>query len=268
MSRVFGTFNIDANYDLSVKKPFDARMLVPTYADLTTKSNWYQANTANFNAYNGMIVAVADKNDIVNSGIYMLFDPSGAKNANVEDVNNWHKLAELSDLSNFTEKLTAVEKALNGFGKGDNYVAGLISKVDSNTDAIANITSDYVKASELSGEIEAVLTTSLQDYVTVTDFNPVKTKVEENTAKLNGINTTVTDAIADAISNLTALEVSVATPETIGGIKSASGENQVSVAADGTASVQKINISSLVQNDGDVLILNGGNDGDPDDTEE
>ena len=46
MARIPGTFNISSNYDVTVKKPFDARMLVPTYADLTIKSNWQVVETS------------------------------------------------------------------------------------------------------------------------------------------------------------------------------------------------------------------------------
>lgn len=119
MARARGTFNIYSNYDVSVKKPFDARMLVSTYADLTTKSNWYlfdaETNTltTTFIAYNGMIVAVADKNDLVNSGLYMLFDPASTKNPNVENELNWHKICETSEVDDFVNDFTARLKTIN-----------------------------------------------------------------------------------------------------------------------------------------------------------
>ena len=114
MARVRGSFNIDSNYDLIAKRPFDARMLVPTYADLTTKDNWLALDengnhTTSLVAYNGMLVAVADKNDIENSGLYMLFDISGKKNPNVELAENWIKIGETSDISDFADRVVAIE---------------------------------------------------------------------------------------------------------------------------------------------------------------
>ena len=118
MARTRGTFNIGSNYDVSVKKPFDARMLVPTYNDLTTKSNWYLMDsdgnlTTTFIAYNGMLVAVADKSDAANSGLYMLFDKYSGKNPNVEDSNNWLKIGETSDVSDLVDRITQIDSELS-----------------------------------------------------------------------------------------------------------------------------------------------------------
>jgi hypothetical protein len=79
---------------------------------------------------------------------------------------------------------------------------------------------------------------------------------DTNSAKLNGISTTVIQAIEDAINAIPVLEV--ATSEQLGGIKSSSGDNVVSVNEDGTASVNTVSVNSLVQNEGDILVLNGG----------
>lgn len=66
--------------------------------------------------------------------------------------------------------------------------------------------------------------------------------------------------------NGTALELSgeqgvnipVATDSVLGVVKSASGDNKVAVAADGTMSVAAVNITSLSQNEGEWLEINGG----------
>lgn len=66
--------------------------------------------------------------------------------------------------------------------------------------------------------------------------------------------------------NGTALELSgeqgvnipVATDSVLGVVKSASGDNKVTVAADGTMSVASVNITSLSQNEGEWLEINGG----------
>lgn len=66
--------------------------------------------------------------------------------------------------------------------------------------------------------------------------------------------------------NGTALELSaeqgvnipVATDSVLGVVKSASGDNKVAVTADGTMSVASVNITSLSQNEGEWLKINGG----------
>ena len=66
--------------------------------------------------------------------------------------------------------------------------------------------------------------------------------------------------------NGTALELSaeqgvnipVATDSVLGVVKSASGDNKVAVAADGTMCVASVNITSLSQNEGEWLEINGG----------
>lgn len=119
MARVRGTFNIAANYDSSVKRPFDARMLVPTYADLTISDNWYLKDletgelTTTLIAYNGMIVVVADKTDIENSGLYILMDYNAKKNPDVTIQENWIKIGE-ADLTVIEERLTALEALPDG----------------------------------------------------------------------------------------------------------------------------------------------------------
>ena len=52
--------------------------------------------------------------------------------------------------------------------------------------------------------------------------------------------------------------IPVATADVAGTVKSATGENKVAVAEDGTMEVDSININKIVQTEGDTLILNGG----------
>lgn len=46
--------------------------------------------------------------------------------------------------------------------------------------------------------------------------------------------------------------------ENLGVVKGASGENMVSIAADGTMEVESINVATLVQTTGEFIVLNGG----------
>ena len=54
------------------------------------------------------------------------------------------------------------------------------------------------------------------------------------------------------------INIPVATDSVLGVVKSASGDNKVAVAADGTMSVASVNITSLNQNEGEWLEINGG----------
>ena len=54
------------------------------------------------------------------------------------------------------------------------------------------------------------------------------------------------------------VDIPVATNTVLGVVKSASGDNKVAVAADGTMSVASVNITSLSQNEGEWLEINGG----------
>ena len=54
------------------------------------------------------------------------------------------------------------------------------------------------------------------------------------------------------------VNIPVATGSVLGVVKSASGDNKVAVATDGTMSVASVNITSLSQNEGEWLEINGG----------
>ena len=113
--RATGTYVLDTNYDLSIRKPLDARSLVPAYESLTLKSNWLN-DAGKVIAYNGMIVAVANTDDASKNGLYFLFDPdctSKLKSPDVENVTNWIKVGETSDIGDFTTRLTTIETELD-----------------------------------------------------------------------------------------------------------------------------------------------------------
>jgi hypothetical protein len=118
MARIVGTYNRAYNNEVTIPAPIDARTLVETYEDLTTLSNWVTSDNR-FIAFNGLVVSVTDVNDKTNTrnGLYLLFDPN-ADPANWEDPDvtkkeNWHKLADMSDLASFVEKLSLFETKLN-----------------------------------------------------------------------------------------------------------------------------------------------------------
>lgn len=98
--------------------PIDAKSLVKTYDQLVDITTW----TAQIDgvdtvvAYNGMLVAVwLDKTDISKNGLYFLFDPlvtTAVKKPDVTNEANWHKLADMTGLSAFIERLNNIESDL------------------------------------------------------------------------------------------------------------------------------------------------------------
>ena len=109
----------DSNqYKYSKRGPLDAKAIVKTYVELLSPDTWMVDSF--MAAYNGMITAVwLNKTDTDRNGIYFLFDPDATSAVKVPDVTNeanWHKLAELSDLTDFTSRLTAIESDLQDLG--------------------------------------------------------------------------------------------------------------------------------------------------------
>lgn len=112
--RVIGGFNMSSNYEVNIKKPLDARSLVPSYEALTIKSNWVTSADKPI-AYNGMLVAVANTSDATKNGLYFLFDPhctSALKSPDVTNEDNWIKIGETSDISAFAERLSQIDSEL------------------------------------------------------------------------------------------------------------------------------------------------------------
>lgn len=107
---------ISEQYLYTGRGPFDAKALVKTYADLLDLNTWTVDN--NLVAYNGMITAVwLNKDDVSKNGIYFLYDTSvttALKKPDVTNEANWHRFADLSDLSALTEQLATMKSELAG----------------------------------------------------------------------------------------------------------------------------------------------------------
>jgi hypothetical protein len=114
MARVKGMVARSTNYEVTVKKPLDARSLVKTHEDLLLDSNWKDDSGKSI-AYNGMIVAVANTDDTSKNGLYFLFDAtctSTLKSPTVTVEANWIKLADTSEISNLVSRLNDIETEL------------------------------------------------------------------------------------------------------------------------------------------------------------
>lgn len=115
----------------------------------------------------------------------------------------------------------------------------------------------------------AGLTEALAGKVNVEDGKGLSTNdfTDELLQKLNGIEAGAQVNLINAINiNNQPLAISgqtvnipIATDSQLGVVLSSTGENKVTVAGDGTMSVAQVNANTLVQTEGESLILNGGN---------
>ena len=114
MARIKGALNATSNYEVQVRKPFDARLLVQTYDDLLNKENWYKSGTTQSIAYNGMFVAVANTTDTSKNGLYFLFDPtvSGIKAPNVDVESNWVRFGDTKDIEVLLSRISAIDESI------------------------------------------------------------------------------------------------------------------------------------------------------------
>ena len=94
--------------------PLDSKSLVKTYAELLNINTWTKEDT--LVAYNGMIVAVwLNKDDTSKNGIYFLFDPNvttAIKKPDVENEANWHRFADISDITDLSNKINSCSEAI------------------------------------------------------------------------------------------------------------------------------------------------------------
>lgn len=118
---------------------------------------------------------------------------------------------------------------------------------------------------EVSGEINASNVKELGSWIATNRDTVLGLLSTANETKLNGVES---GAQVNKIERVkvggTLLEIAekvVNIPiagESLGVVKSASGENKIAVAKDGTMEVNSLNVNKLAQGEGDTLILDGG----------
>ena len=161
-----------------------------------------------------------------------------------------------SNISNIAiSNVDGLEAALNSkvaAEEGKSLVSNtLITKLE-NLAEIKSVSSEFTLTNgELSvSAIAAAKITGLPD--ALTDIETLK-GAQSSYVKSVAINGTALTLSAEQGVN-----IPVATDSVLGVVKSASGDNKVAVAADGTMSVASVNITSLSQNEGEWLEINGG----------
>lgn len=161
-----------------------------------------------------------------------------------------------SNISNIAiSNVVGLEAALNSkvaVEEGKSLVSNtLITKLE-NLAEIKSVSTEFTLTNgELSVNAIAAdkitgLPTALADIETLKD------------AQSSYVKSVAINGTALTLSAEQGVNIPVATDSVLGVVKSASGDNKVAVAADGTMSVASVNITSLSQNEGEWLEINGG----------
>lgn len=102
---------IELQYRYSGKGPVDAKSIAKTFETLLLPETWYN-DAGKVVAYNGMLVAVWLDPDKTKNGVYLLHDSAVTniiKTPDVTNAANWLKLADMSELTAFANRLASVE---------------------------------------------------------------------------------------------------------------------------------------------------------------
>ena len=190
----------------------------------------------------GLSDALAGKVDKVEG--YTLFSPDdAAKLAGISESAERNIIASV-DTNQFaideSRNLTLLDVAMSKVTGLSSALEGKVDKeelgnwITTNRDSIAGLFSSS-DATKLAGIAEGA------------EVNKI------DAIKVNGVELTISDK---------AVDIPIATAEALGVVLSSTVENKVSVGADGTMEVNRVNVNKLTQTDGDSLILNGGSSAD------
>ena len=161
-----------------------------------------------------------------------------------------------SNISNIAiSNVDGLEAALNSkvaAEEGKSLVSNTLITKLGNLAEIKNVSTEFTLTNgELS--VNAIAADKITDLpAALTDIETLK-GAQSSYVKSVAINGTALTLSAEQGVN-----IPVATDSVLGVVKSASGDNKVAVAADGTMSVASVNITSLNQNEGEWLEINGG----------
>lgn len=120
---------------------------------------------------------------------------------------------------------------------------------------------------EVSGEVAAGNVKGLDEWITnnrntlaglLSAENETKLEGVEAGAQVNQLESVKINGVAQSVVEK-AVNIPIATGTLLGVVMANAVENGVAVAADGKMSVQSLNVQKLVQTDGDILVLDGGN---------
>ncbi len=194
--------------------------------------------------------------------------PESAASTNVIDyitevvnglkIGDYAKAADLTALANRVSTAETKIKTLEDIGAEKNVIA-TVDTSQFAVDASRNLTLLDVAMSKVTGLQDAL--TNKVDKETgkslVSDTLIAKLEAVENGAQANTIEQIkVGGTLLEIVDK--GVNIPVATDTVLGVVKSASDDNKVTVAVDGTMEVNSINVNKLAQNEGDTLIFDGG----------
>lgn len=206
MARTKGLLS-SAIYDVSQRKPLDARMLVTKRVDLITPNIWIPTDMDKQMSFNGMITAV--NGDGLYNGIYYLADRTLITDENYAAYlsaldsgsdteiyfSMWIKLGELNDIEALAERVLALEQADTPSGVDEAYVSAQISALRQEIINANYLTeddlSDYATDTDLQSAISEAKTytdTQLNDYVDTETFTSEVSKLVTDTELSDAIN--------------------------------------------------------------------------------
>lgn len=184
----------------------------------------------------------------------------------------WDVLAGFVDLSAYEQTASVTEKLNNKVDKvpGSSLVEDTLIEKLRNLDASLETKVDKVGGSSL---VEDTLIEKLRSLADIKSTSAEFTVTPEGQLSIQAIDqnkiTGLPDALAEKLSGIKlgnvllkdadgVVTIPIATADQIGVVKGTNAENGVTVAHDGTMSVNSVNISKLVQDEGDILVLDGG----------
>lgn len=147
-----------------------------------------------------------------------------------------------ADIKKNTEAIAVLNGDDKTEGSVDYKVAQEVAKILNDNDA-----SDI----DTLNEIAAWITND------TTGAAKMNADIAANTAAITKLNGSA-DVEGSVLAMIAASAPGVATDTVLGLVMSSSAENKVTVAADGTMEVNSVNVNKLVQDEGSVLVLNGG----------
>lgn len=219
------------------------------------------ADTGFYDIYAKVDTEVVRLDDVsVNLDAYSTTEQMNA--AIIEAIKNKVDAVEGKGLStnDFTDALKTKLEGMNADGE-KNVVSSVAEEFTVSDDGklgLASVGMDKVTglAAALAGKVAAEDGKGLS----TNDFTTeLKTKLEgvESGAQANLIEVVKVNGVALNIADK-AVNVPLAAGENAGVVVSSAAENKVSVSEDGTMEVNSLNITKLVQAEGDTLVLDGG----------
>lgn len=234
-------------YKYAARGPLDAKSLVRTYADMLSVTTW-QVDTDGRKvngAYNGLVTAVwLNKTDTSKNGIYYLHDASVTSTLGIPDVTkaeNWHKVAELSDLTDLLAKIANNAKAITDevIARAE-AVAAIYKAGDGDTPASGLLVEEIARAAAA----EQAIAETLASLIGNDSGKTVRAIAIEEIAKMVDTgNMTVSAYISDQIAKLVQTKLKPSA--------------EITIDEDGTLGLGEVSTDKLIQG-AKTLIFNGG----------